>query len=70
MKIDKNTQYNVWATALKTDKFVSANVVLINLFYLLFYFFLANKSIKRICTFGWFVRTENNNCKPNTNNFV
>ena len=24
--------------------------------------------IKHICTSGWFVPTENNNCTPNTNN--
>ena len=31
---------------------------------------VAAKSIKRICASGWFVRMDNNNCTPNTNNYV
>ena len=43
-------------------------------FYLLLYFFLAAwaaaNSLKRICTSGWFVRMEKNNCTPDTNDYV
>ena len=32
--------------------------------------FLAGQKIMRIYASGWFVRMENNNCTPNTNNYV
>ena len=40
-------------------------------FYLLFFFLAATCNIhviKRICASRWFVRMENDNCKPNNNN--